>query len=110
MVEVDSFTKIYSSNKLKDKHSKGFLAVDSVSFTARPGLVTGLLGPNGAGKTTILKARLAISLSVQYKYVSYSPVSVLCIKYQGTQAFVPLGKSLVPVLIISKFSIGKAFK
>lgn len=56
MVEVDSFTKIYSSNKLKDKHSKGFLAVDSVSFTARPGLVTGLLGPNGAGKTTILKA------------------------------------------------------
>lgn len=56
MVEVDSFTKIYSSDKLKNSHSKGFLAVDSVSFTACPGLVTGLLGPNGAGKTTILKA------------------------------------------------------
>ena len=27
----------------------GFTAVDDVSFTAKPGRVTGFLGPNGAG-------------------------------------------------------------
>jgi ABC-2 type transport system ATP-binding protein len=31
-------------------------AVDDLSFTVRPGAVTGFLGPNGAGKTTALKA------------------------------------------------------
>jgi ABC-2 type transport system ATP-binding protein len=30
-------------------------AVDDLSFTVRPGAVTGFLGPNGAGKTTALK-------------------------------------------------------
>jgi ABC-type multidrug transport system ATPase subunit len=31
-------------------------AVDDLSFTVRPGAVTGFLGPNGAGKTTALTA------------------------------------------------------
>lgn len=31
------------------------VAVESVSFTARDGAVTGLLGPNGAGKSTTLR-------------------------------------------------------
>ena len=31
------------------------MAVDHVSFDARPGEVFGLLGPNGAGKTTIMR-------------------------------------------------------
>src|SRR5437764_6609334 len=31
------------------------MAVDHVSFEARPGEVFGLLGPNGAGKTTIMR-------------------------------------------------------
>ena len=30
-------------------------AVDSVTFTVRPGVVTGFLGPNGAGKSTTLR-------------------------------------------------------
>jgi ABC-2 type transport system ATP-binding protein len=33
----------------------GIPAVDDVSFTARPGEVTGYLGPNGSGKSTTLK-------------------------------------------------------
>ncbi len=35
-------------------------AVDNLSFTARPGSVTGFLGPNGAGKTTTLRTLLGL--------------------------------------------------
>ncbi|HWL98898.1 MAG TPA: ATP-binding cassette domain-containing protein, partial [Nocardioidaceae bacterium] len=42
MITVDRLTK----------HYHGFTAVDDITFTARPGRVTGFLGPNGAGKTT----------------------------------------------------------
>jgi ABC-2 type transport system ATP-binding protein len=36
------------------------LAVDDLSFTVRPGLVTGFLGPNGAGKTTTMRLVLGL--------------------------------------------------
>ena len=36
------------------------LAVDDVSFTARPGRVTGFLGPNGAGKSSTLRILLGL--------------------------------------------------
>ncbi len=45
MIEVNRLTKRFGS----------VTAVDDVSFTVRPGHVTGLLGPNGAGKTTIMR-------------------------------------------------------
>ena len=45
MIKVDSLTKSYG----------GFTAVDDVTFTARPGRVTGFLGPNGAGKSTTMR-------------------------------------------------------
>lgn len=32
------------------KHYGPLTAVDDVSFTCRPGTITGFLGPNGAGK------------------------------------------------------------
>jgi len=35
-------------------------AVDGLSFTVRPGRVTGFLGPNGAGKTTTLRMILGL--------------------------------------------------
>src|SRR6187200_1424484 len=35
-------------------------AVDDLSFTVEPGLVTGFLGPNGAGKTTTLRVLLGL--------------------------------------------------
>jgi ABC-2 type transport system ATP-binding protein len=45
MIEVNGLTKRYGDR----------LAVDHVSFTAKPGEVVGLLGPNGAGKTTTMR-------------------------------------------------------
>ena len=45
MIEARGLTKRYG-----DK-----LAVDDLSFTVRPGIVTGFLGPNGAGKSTTMR-------------------------------------------------------
>ncbi|UUU19564.1 ABC transporter ATP-binding protein [Streptomyces sp. DSM 40750] len=45
MIEVNNLSKRYG-----DK-----LAVDALSFTVRPGVVTGFLGPNGAGKSTTMR-------------------------------------------------------
>ena len=36
-------------------------AVDDLSFTVRPGRVTGFLGPNGAGKTTTMRIILGLN-------------------------------------------------
>lgn len=36
------------------------VAVDDLSFTVRPGAVTGFLGPNGSGKTTTLRVLLGL--------------------------------------------------
>jgi ABC-2 type transport system ATP-binding protein len=52
MLEVLDLTKRYGTN----------LAVDRLSFTARPGRVLGFLGPNGAGKTTTLRMLLGLTL------------------------------------------------
>jgi ABC-2 type transport system ATP-binding protein len=46
-----------------DRLSKSFgpvRAVDALSFSVRPGAVTGFLGPNGAGKTTTLRMLLGL--------------------------------------------------
>ncbi|MEV4758300.1 ATP-binding cassette domain-containing protein [Micromonospora sp. NPDC049559] len=40
------------------KQYRNVRAVDNLSFTIRPGRVTGFLGPNGAGKTTTLRMLL----------------------------------------------------
>ena len=45
MLELRGVTKRYP----------GTLAVDNVSFCARPGEITGYLGPNGSGKSTTMK-------------------------------------------------------
>ncbi|MDY6049207.1 MAG: ABC transporter ATP-binding protein [Corynebacterium sp.] len=45
MIEVAGLTKRY----------KNTLAVDDLSFTVKPGVVTGFLGPNGAGKSTTMR-------------------------------------------------------
>jgi len=45
LIEVENLSKRYG-----DK-----LAVDSLSFTVQPGVVTGFLGPNGSGKSTTMR-------------------------------------------------------
>ena len=50
VIEVDQLTKRFGP----------VTAVDALSFTVRPGHVTGFLGPNGAGKTTTMRVILGL--------------------------------------------------
>jgi ABC-2 type transport system ATP-binding protein len=52
MIEVDRLTKRFGQ----------VTAVDGLSFTVRPGHVTGFLGPNGAGKTTTMRVILGLDV------------------------------------------------
>jgi ABC-2 type transport system ATP-binding protein len=47
-IVISNLSKVYKTVR----------AVDDLSFTVRPGRVTGFLGPNGAGKTTTLRMLL----------------------------------------------------
>ena len=51
MIEVNGLTKRYG----------GTTAVNDLTFTVRPGRVTGFLGPNGAGKSTTLRMILGLN-------------------------------------------------
>ena len=50
MIEADSLSKRFGA----------VTALDGLSFTVRPGHVTGFLGPNGAGKTTTMRIVLGL--------------------------------------------------
>jgi ABC-2 type transport system ATP-binding protein len=50
MIEVEGLTKHYGTTR----------AVDALSFTVRPGRVTGFVGPNGAGKSTTMRLILGL--------------------------------------------------
>jgi ABC-2 type transport system ATP-binding protein len=50
MIEVRELTKRFGAT----------LAVDTLTFTVKPGHVTGFLGPNGAGKSTTMRAVLGL--------------------------------------------------
>ncbi|MET0196920.1 ABC transporter ATP-binding protein [Rhodococcus sp. RS1C4] len=50
MIEVTGLTKQYGAVK----------AVDDLSFSVKPGIVTGFLGPNGAGKSTTMRMILGL--------------------------------------------------
>ncbi|MBA4862649.1 ATP-binding cassette domain-containing protein [Streptomyces sp. PSKA54] len=50
MIELAGLTKRYGEK----------LAVNNLTFTVRPGMVTGFLGPNGAGKSTTMRMVLGL--------------------------------------------------
>ena len=50
MIDVKDLTKQYGDKR----------AVDGLTFTVRPGIVTGFLGPNGAGKSTTMRMILGL--------------------------------------------------
>ncbi|MFD4292148.1 ABC transporter ATP-binding protein [Rhodococcus sp. NPDC058505] len=50
MIEVRGLTKTFGDVR----------AVDDLTFTVRPGIVTGFLGPNGAGKSTTMRMILGL--------------------------------------------------
>jgi ABC-2 type transport system ATP-binding protein len=53
MIEVRELTKRYGPKT----------AVDGLTFTVRPGIVTGFLGPNGAGKSTTMRMIMGLDRS-----------------------------------------------
>jgi ABC-type Na+ transport system ATPase subunit NatA len=50
-------------SRLKIESPGRAVAIDRISFTARPGRVTALLGANGAGKTTYAVAGAVVGLT-----------------------------------------------
>ncbi len=50
MIEATQLTKDYGEKR----------AVNEISFTVRPGIVTGFLGPNGSGKSTTMRLILGL--------------------------------------------------
>jgi ABC-2 type transport system ATP-binding protein len=50
VITVDALTKRFGAK----------VAVDSLSFVVRPGVVTGFLGPNGSGKSTTMRCMLGL--------------------------------------------------
>jgi ABC-2 type transport system ATP-binding protein len=50
-------TAVIEVRELEKRYGRT-VAVDRLSFTVRPGLVTGFLGPNGAGKSTTMRMML----------------------------------------------------
>jgi ABC-2 type transport system ATP-binding protein len=50
MIVAENLTKYYGEQR----------AVDDLSFTVRPGIVTGFLGPNGSGKSTTMRLILEL--------------------------------------------------
>src|SRR6201995_1997944 len=50
MIEARNLTKRYGER----------VAVEDLSFTVKPGIVTGFLGPNGSGKSTSMRLILGL--------------------------------------------------
>jgi ABC-2 type transport system ATP-binding protein len=80
MLELQHVTKRFS----------GIPAVDDVSFTARPGEVTGYLGPNGSGKSTTMKMITGlIEMSTGKILFEGQPIQVDPLAYKQRMGYVP---------------------
>jgi ABC-2 type transport system ATP-binding protein len=72
------------------KHFSGIPAVDDVSFSARPGEVTGYLGPNGSGKSTTMKMITGlIEMTLGEILFEGKPIQDDLIGYKRRMGYVP---------------------
>src|SRR5271166_3071445 len=72
------------------KRFSGIPAVDDVSFSARPGEVTGYLGPNGSGKSTTMKMITGlIEMSAGHIFFEGKPIQDDLIAYKRRMGYVP---------------------
>ena len=72
------------------KHFSGIPAVDDVSFSARPGEVTGYLGPNGSGKSTTMKMITGlIEMTAGEILFDGKPIQDDLIAYKRRMGYVP---------------------
>jgi ABC-2 type transport system ATP-binding protein len=80
MLELRNITKKFS----------GIPAVDDVSFSARPGKVTGYLGPNGSGKSTTMKMITGlIEPTSGHVFFEGKPIQQDLIGYKRRMGYVP---------------------
>ena len=72
------------------KHFSGIAAVDDVTFSARPGEVTGYLGPNGSGKSTTMKMITGlIEMTSGQILFNGKPIDDDLITYKRSMGYVP---------------------
>jgi ABC-2 type transport system ATP-binding protein len=72
------------------KTFSGIAAVDDVSFSARPGEVTGYVGPNGSGKSTTMKMITGL-IEMTYGQILFEgkPIQDDIIAYKRLMGYVP---------------------
>jgi energy-coupling factor transporter ATP-binding protein EcfA2 len=68
VIEAQHLTKDYGEKR----------AVDGLSFTVRPGIVTGFLGPNGSGKSTTMRLILGLDAPSGGDGAAYSALCLAC--------------------------------
>ncbi|MBI4909174.1 MAG: ABC transporter ATP-binding protein [Acidobacteria bacterium] len=72
------------------KHFSGIAAVDTVSFRALPGEVTGYLGPNGSGKSTTMKMIAGLLQTTSGRiYFEKDPIESDLTSYKQRMGYVP---------------------
>src|SRR5579863_6304775 len=80
MLELRKISKLFS----------GIPAVDDVSFSARPGKVTGYLGPNGSGKSTTMKMITGlIEMTSGHILFEGKPIQENLIAFKQRMGYVP---------------------
>jgi ABC-2 type transport system ATP-binding protein len=80
MLELRNVTKRFS----------GIPAVDNISFSAKPGEVTGYLGPNGSGKSTTMKMITGlIEITLGHILFQGKPIEDDPIGYKRRMGYVP---------------------
>ena len=93
-IKVESLTKLYGTQK----------AIESISFEAKEGQITGLVGPNGAGKSTTMKI-LTGSLTSDGggAHVCGIDVATDDIKVKSLIGYLPESNPLYPSMYVKEF-------